>query len=46
MRHDKKRTAGTHRMVLLEAIGRPVHGVAVGDGVLTEAVRAATRLTR
>ncbi len=46
MRHDKKRTAGTHRMVLLEAIGRPVHGVAVDDGVLTEAVRAATRLTR
>ena len=46
MRHDKKRTAGTHRMVLLEAIGRPVHGVAVDDGALTEAVRAATRLTR
>ncbi|MDX6598537.1 MAG: shikimate kinase / 3-dehydroquinate synthase [Gaiellales bacterium] len=46
MRHDKKRTAGTHRMVLLEAIGRPVYGVAVGEDVLTEAVRAATRLTR
>jgi 3-dehydroquinate synthetase len=46
MRHDKKRTAGTHRMVLLEAIGRPVHGVAVGEDVLAEAVRAATRLTR
>ena len=46
MRHDKKRTAGTHRMVLLEAIGRPVYGVAVDEGVLAEAVRAATRLTR
>jgi hypothetical protein len=33
-------------MVLLEAIGRPVYGVAVGEDVLTEAVRAATRLTR
>ena len=42
MRHDKKRAAGTHRMVLLEAIGRPVHGVEVGDDLLAEAVRAAT----
>jgi shikimate kinase/3-dehydroquinate synthase len=42
MRHDKKRTAGTHRMVLLEAIGRPVYGVAVGEDVLADAVRAAT----
>jgi 3-dehydroquinate synthetase len=42
MRHDKKRTAGTHRMVLLEAIGRPVHGVAVGDDALAGAVRSAT----
>ncbi len=42
MRHDKKRAAGTHRMVLLEAIGRPVHGVAVDDSVLAGAVRAAT----
>jgi 3-dehydroquinate synthetase len=42
MRHDKKRTAGTHRMVLLEAIGRPVHGVAVGEDVLADAVRVAT----
>ncbi len=42
MRHDKKRSAGAHRMVLLEAIGRPVHGVAVGDDVLAAAVRAAT----
>jgi 3-dehydroquinate synthase len=42
MRHDKKRSAGTHRMVLLEAIGRPVHGVAVDDGVLAAAVRAVT----
>jgi len=30
MRHDKKRTAGTHRMVLLEAVGRPLHGIAIG----------------
>ncbi len=42
MRHDKKRTAGEHRMVLLEAIGRPIHGVAVGERVLAGAVRAAT----
>ena len=42
MRHDKKRTAGTHRMVLLEAIGRPVFGVAVDDAALADAVRAAT----
>jgi 3-dehydroquinate synthetase len=42
MRHDKKRTAGTHRMVLLEAIGWPVYGVAVGEDVLAGAVRVAT----
>jgi 3-dehydroquinate synthetase len=42
MRHDKKRTAGTHRMVLLEAVGRPLHGIAVGEDALAEAVRAAT----
>ena len=42
MRHDKKRTAGTHRMVLLEAIGRPVYGVAVDEDALADAVRAAT----
>jgi shikimate kinase/3-dehydroquinate synthase len=42
MRHDKKRTAGTHRMVLLEAIGRPVYGVSVDEQVLADAVRAAT----
>jgi 3-dehydroquinate synthase len=42
MRHDKKRTAGQHRMVLLEAIGRPVHGVAVGEDLLADAVRVAT----
>ena len=42
MRHDKKRTAGTHRMVLLEAIGRPVYGVRVDEQVLADAVRAAT----
>ena len=42
MRHDKKRAAGTHRMVLLEAIGRPVYGVAVGEDVLADAVRVAT----
>jgi shikimate kinase/3-dehydroquinate synthase len=41
MRHDKKRTAGTHRMVLLEAIGRPVYGVPVGEQELADAVRAA-----
>ncbi len=41
MRHDKKRSAGAHRMVLLEAIGRPVYGVAVDDGALARAVRAA-----
>ena len=48
MRHDKKRTAGTHRMVLLEAIGRPVYGVAVDDGALAERCTRcrATRLTR
>jgi shikimate kinase / 3-dehydroquinate synthase len=42
MRHDKKRSAGTHRMVLLEAIGRPVYGVAVDEQVLADAVRGAT----
>jgi 3-dehydroquinate synthetase len=42
MRHDKKRTAGTHRMVLLEAVGRPLHGVAVGDDALAAAVGVAT----
>jgi len=42
MRHDKKRTAGTHRMVLLEAVGRPVYGVAVDEAQLADAVRAAT----
>jgi shikimate kinase/3-dehydroquinate synthase len=42
MRHDKKRTAGTHRMVLLEAIGRPVYGVAVDEAALAGAVRVAT----
>jgi shikimate kinase/3-dehydroquinate synthase len=42
MRHDKKRTAGEHRMVLLQAIGRPVYGVAVDDEELADAVRAAT----
>jgi 3-dehydroquinate synthase len=42
MRHDKKRTAGTHRMVLLEAIGRPVYGVGVDEQMLADAVRAAT----
>jgi 3-dehydroquinate synthase len=42
MRHDKKRTAGGHRMVLLEAIGRPVYGISVDEQVLADAVRAAT----
>jgi 3-dehydroquinate synthetase len=42
MRHDKKRSGGAHRMVLLEAVGRPLHGVAVGDDELARAVRAAT----
>ena len=42
MRHDKKRSAGTHRMVLLEAVGRPVHGVTLADDALATAVRAAT----
>jgi 3-dehydroquinate synthetase len=42
MRHDKKRTAGSHRMVLLEEIGRPAWGVSVDEQVLSDAVRAAT----
>jgi shikimate kinase / 3-dehydroquinate synthase len=42
MRHDKKRTAGAHRMVLLEAVGRPLHGIAIGEDVLAQAVRTAT----
>lgn len=42
MRHDKKRSAGEHRMVLLEAIGRPVYGVPVDEHVLADAVRTAT----
>jgi shikimate kinase/3-dehydroquinate synthase len=42
MRHDKKRTAGAHRMVLLEAIGRPVYGVGVDEELLADAVRTAT----
>jgi 3-dehydroquinate synthase len=42
MRHDKKRSAGAHRMVLLQAVGRPVHGVEVDETLLAGAVRAAT----
>jgi 3-dehydroquinate synthetase len=42
MRHDKKRAAGEHRMVLLQAIGRPVYGVGVHEEELADAVRAAT----
>ena len=41
MRHDKKRTAGRHRMVLLEAIGAPVWGIDPGDGPLDAAVERA-----
>ena len=44
MRHDKKRAAGEHRMVLLEAIGRPVYGVAVDERVLADAGTRGHRL--
>jgi shikimate kinase / 3-dehydroquinate synthase len=43
MRHDKKRAAGTHRFVLLEAIGKPVRDVEVPDGLVGEVVSAAVR---
>jgi shikimate kinase/3-dehydroquinate synthase len=38
---DKKRVAGRHRLVLLEAPGRPVRGVELGDDVVAAAVAAA-----
>ncbi len=41
MRGDKKRAAGRLRFVLLEAPGRPVHGVDPGDACVAAAVRRA-----
>jgi 3-dehydroquinate synthetase len=41
MRGDKKRSGGRPRLVLLEAIGRPVFGVDPGDGPLRRAVERA-----
>jgi shikimate kinase/3-dehydroquinate synthase len=41
MRHDKKRAHGSHRFVLLEAVGRPVYDAQVPDALLVEAVAAA-----
>jgi shikimate kinase/3-dehydroquinate synthase len=41
MRHDKKRAHGTHRLVLLERVGRPVAGVEVSDAELADVVAAA-----
>ena len=43
MRHDKKRTAGTHRFVLLDAVGAPVIGVEVPEALVREAVERAVR---
>jgi shikimate kinase/3-dehydroquinate synthase len=44
MRHDKKRVGAAHRLVLLEAPGRPVRGVDVREDVLREAVERALRI--
>jgi shikimate kinase/3-dehydroquinate synthase len=41
MRHDKKRAHGTHRFVLLEAVGHPVRDAEVPDDLLAEVVAAA-----
>jgi shikimate kinase/3-dehydroquinate synthase len=41
MRGDKKRAGGRPRVVLLEAVGRPVWGVDPGDDVLDAAVERA-----
>jgi 3-dehydroquinate synthetase len=38
LRRDKKRRDGQVRFVLLEAVGKPVHGVAVEDALVREAV--------
>jgi 3-dehydroquinate synthase len=42
MRHDKKRAAGTHRFVLLDAPGAPVYGCEVPDALVAEAVERVT----
>jgi len=41
MRHDKKRSHGMHRFVLLESLGRPVRDVEVPDDLVNEVVTAA-----
>ena len=41
MRHDKKRVGAAHRLVLLEAPGRPVWGVDVAEELLRGAVQRA-----
>ncbi len=41
MRGDKKRVGGRQRLVLLEAVGRPVWGVEVPDALLRDAVARA-----
>jgi shikimate kinase/3-dehydroquinate synthase len=41
MRGDKKRSGGRPRLVLLEAVGRPVFGVDPGDALLRRAVERA-----
>jgi hypothetical protein len=38
---DKKRVAGRHRFVLLEAPGRPVRGVELDDAAVAAAVASA-----
>jgi 3-dehydroquinate synthetase len=42
MRHDKKRAAGTHRFVLLDAPGAPVYGCEVPGELVAEAVERVT----
>jgi len=41
MRGDKKRAGGRPRMVLLDAVGAPVHGIDPGDEALARAVASA-----
>ena len=42
MRHDKKRAAGTHRFVLLDAPGAPAYGCEVPEALVEEAVERVT----
>jgi len=44
LRHDKKARGGRVRFTLLEAVGRPVHGVDVDDELIEQAISRATGL--